>query len=129
MIFASVLFYASHNADAAFAKPKVKESTKYYEIEGLTRDALRAQMNAKGPNGYYGFTNWYVRWTGGCQVSVEVTYTMPKLKKSADTPGWLIESFETFYAALLAHEKITVAMEFQRHMKSKPTNAKMAMRS
>ena len=87
------------------AKPTVKVSTEYYEIDGRTRDELREEMRTKGPNGYFGWTNWYIRWTGGCDVSVEVTYTMPKLKSPDGISAKLKESFDTFYDALLMHEE------------------------
>ena len=103
--FLTIAAVAFSIPSTGIAKPKVKVATEYYEIEGTTRDALRTQMKEKGPNGYFGWTSWYVRWTGSCQVSVEVNYIMPKLKSSDEISDKLKESFDTFYAALLAHEE------------------------
>ncbi|MEM7241987.1 MAG: DUF922 domain-containing protein [Pseudomonadota bacterium] len=107
-------------SDTAFAKPKISEKTKFYKIAGTTPAALLAEMNAKGPQGFWGYSSWYVRWTGGCKVSVEVTYTMPKLKSKTGMSGELIKEFDRFYAALWAHEKthgghgISAAEEIER---------------
>jgi len=89
----------------AWSKPKVTETITYYEISGDTAAELRAQMKTKGPNGYWGYSRWYVRWSGSCKLSVTVDITMPKLKNPENVPAGLVQKFDKMYAALLTHEK------------------------
>lgn len=101
------------------AEPKITEKIKHYTASGTTVDAIRNSMNKNGPNGFWGFTEWYVRWSGSCKVSVTVDYTMPKLDTSQNIPRDVKAKFDVFYAKLLKHEKnhglhgITAAREIE----------------
>ncbi|PLS19919.1 DUF922 domain-containing protein [Neptunicoccus cionae] len=90
---------------AALAGPKVKEGIRHYSISGNTVEELKASMKKNGPRGYWGYTEWYVKWSGSCKVSVDVKYTMPKLASPKKVPADVKAKFDRMYANLLAHEK------------------------
>ena len=90
-------------SQSAWADASVSEKIKYYSVSGKTVDAIKANMKKKGPKGYWAYTEWYVKWTGSCKVSVSVTYTMPKLKSGA--PADVKSKFDKMYKKLLKHEK------------------------
>lgn len=92
-------------AGAASAKPSVKEKWAGYRVDATTANQILAQMNQRGPNGYWAYTSWYVRWTGNCQVSVEINYTMPKHVNEAALPANLRARWEAMVNALVAHER------------------------
>ncbi len=92
-------------ADAASAKPSVKEKWAGYRVDGTTANQILAQMKQRGPNGYWAYTNWYVRWTGSCKVSVEISYTVPKHVNEAALPANLRARWQAMYNALVAHER------------------------
>jgi predicted secreted Zn-dependent protease len=96
----SMTLSMSHGAMAA---PKVSESIKHYSIKGKTADEIKANMKKKGPKGHWGYTEWYVKWSGSCKVDVSVKYIMPKLTSKA--PADVKKSFDKMYAKLLKHEK------------------------
>ncbi|MCO4824148.1 MAG: DUF922 domain-containing protein [Amylibacter sp.] len=105
MRYFSILFLTCVMATSLNDKPKVKENLKHYTITGDSVNALKSQMKKKGPKGFWGYTEWYVKWTGSCKVSVNVTITMPKLKESSKTPKEVRKEFDEMYAALLKHER------------------------
>jgi predicted secreted Zn-dependent protease len=105
------------------AEPKITETIEYYDVAGSTPQDLRKKLDLLGPfdgverKRYDGVTKWYVNWryqysnTGpGCGIAsattdVKVTITMPRLKADVPTPTELRQSFETYLANLLVHEK------------------------
>ncbi|MEM9716211.1 MAG: DUF922 domain-containing protein [Pseudomonadota bacterium] len=100
-IFGIVLMLAG----PALADPKVSETIKHYTIKGDTAVGLKAQMAQKGPDGFWGYSNWWVSWDGLCNVKVDITITMPKLAKNSGAPDALKEEFDRMYGVLLAHER------------------------
>ena len=92
-------------AGMAQANPRVSEKTKYYKINGDSVKALKADMRKRGPNGFWAYTRWYVKWTGSCKVTVTVDYTMPKLANPNAVPKEVKAKFDRMYAKLWAHEK------------------------
>lgn len=99
------LFLSCAVAGPASAKPSVKEKWAAYRVDGTTASQILAQMQQRGPNGYWAYTNWYVRWTGSCQVSVEISYTVPKHMNEAALPANLRTRWQAMYNALVAHER------------------------
>lgn len=87
------------------AKPKVSVVEKTYAVDATTASALVKQMGQRGPNGFWAYTDWYVNWTGSCDLSVKITYTMPKHKNEAKLDPALRENWKTFLAALRKHEE------------------------
>lgn len=90
----------------AAAKPKVSVVNKTYAVSGTTAKELRDEMNRKGPDGFWAYTRWDIRWTGSCRVTVKVTYTLPKHRKPSAMPANVRKSWQSMRAALVAHEKL-----------------------
>lgn len=96
LVFASV-------AQAQPGDPEIRIHT--YSIRGKSSAELRAQMAANGPEGWWAYTQWYVRWTGDCQVSLSIDYTMPKWENENAAPANLRTSWNRMIAKLWAHEQ------------------------
>jgi predicted secreted Zn-dependent protease len=93
----------------------------YYPITGSTAEAIRAQMNAKGPLDDAGdrvdaLTEWYVSWNwpgygwrmcflGKVTVNYSVQVTLPYWDPPPEAAPELISSWEHFIAALANHER------------------------
>jgi predicted secreted Zn-dependent protease len=89
----------------------------YYDVYGVTAEALNAAIKAKGPKGYGSFTDSKVSYTyqsqagpTGCRVQtldteLAITMTLPRWVQApgAVTPA-LAASWERYLAALRAHE-------------------------
>jgi predicted secreted Zn-dependent protease len=89
----------------AHAKPKVTETIKTYAVSATSVAGLVQEMNEKGPKGFWAFTEWYVRWTGDCKLSVTVDITLPKHKNPAKMPAEVRTKFDAMLAALTEHER------------------------
>ncbi len=100
-----ILLCISLLSTPSLAKPRVKENLKHYTISGDTIAALKSQMKKKGPKGFWGYTTWYVKWSGSCKVNVTIDITMPKLKNPSKVPTNVRKEFDEMYAALLMHER------------------------
>jgi predicted secreted Zn-dependent protease len=87
------------------ANPTVKTNWGSYTVNGTTAEALLSQMRRKGPNGFWAYTRWYVRWTGSCRVSLEINYTMPRHTNRGGMPANLRQQWDRMIAALKAHEE------------------------
>jgi predicted secreted Zn-dependent protease len=95
-------------------KPEISLNiiTNYYNIQGLTENDLRRQMNTFGPTDSYGrydaYTKWDITWTKTCNglpsVGVKIVFTYPQWLKP-DNPDSNLESKWTRYIeALKNHE-------------------------
>ena len=89
---------------AVVAKPKVSTKTKTYIVDATTLAGLRKQLNQKGPHGHWAYTEWYVRWTGSCKLSVEITYTLPKHKNPGKLDPDVRKRWKAMVRALTKHE-------------------------
>jgi predicted secreted Zn-dependent protease len=89
----------------AAAEPSVSVRTTYYPIAGSSVDELKSQMKSNGPQGYWAYTRWYVRWTGDCRVSVEISYTYPQWTDQAKAPPALQSAWTAMIAKLKVHEE------------------------
>lgn len=92
-----------------------------YTISGNNVDDVWDEIREHGPkndegDSYTGYTYWYIHWNyeqsntaKGCKatditVPVEVTFTMPHLKPTAETPNDVIVKWNTFMKNLQQHE-------------------------
>lgn len=91
----------------------------YYEVKGATETEIAREIQAKGPDGYAGYTNWYVRWgwpgfgQDECDLSkawikAKVSVTLPEWDPPAGVPANLIKNWAEFNQALYQHEMVHV---------------------
>ncbi|WP_417728553.1 DUF922 domain-containing protein [Roseovarius sp.] len=99
------LMFGIADGSPAQAKPKVTETIKTYAVSATSLKGLLSEMDKKGPKGHWGYTDWYVKWTGDCKLSVTVDITVPKHKNPAKMPADLRQKFDAMVAALTAHER------------------------
>lgn len=103
-------------------RPNIKIRTVYYEIKGLTFEALRTQMNTFGPldarekRHYDGRTDWFVRWNfrykkngnickiTTANVDISVIFTMPQWRKPSQVDSNLVNRWNKFITNLKIHE-------------------------
>ena len=88
----------------AFAAPLVTETITYYQVDGSTIMDIRNAMTAKGPQSYWGYTQWYVAWSADCEVTVKITYTYPDWSGYDDADEDLREYWDKFISNLEIHE-------------------------
>ena len=106
--------------DGVAAAPSVRTKTIYYEVYASTSQQLRSQMSLHGPRGFWANARWYVRWTGDCRLSVELTYTMPKWANKDLAPPALQRRWDAMIEKLWLHERghgqfaIEAAREIER---------------
>ncbi len=79
--------------------------THFYDINGSTAKELKAAMAESGPQGYWAYTTWYVHWSGDCQISVKIDYTMPHWANRADGNLQLQAEWDRMIAHLWEHEQ------------------------
>lgn len=107
-------------------KPRVREIVKYYNIQGVSAAQLKAQMKRKGPKGFWAYTQWWVNWSGSCQLSVKLTYTFPKWVNNSKAPKSLRASWKRMIKKLWIHERghgqngINAAREIEKARCSNP---------
>jgi predicted secreted Zn-dependent protease len=106
---------------AAIAATETRVNNVYYTVEGETGEDIWADILAKSPvqqNGkqFAAHTRWNVSWQfwwldqgSSCGISkvtsrLEVTYTLPRLKKTSSMPDSVITRWDKYYAALFDHE-------------------------
>jgi len=68
-----VLVLMASNA-VAVEVPDLTVNRTYYDVSGRTGRALKQQMDKLGPNGFWAYTKWQVKWTAACRVSVIISY-------------------------------------------------------
>lgn len=96
-------------------------SIHWYVIEGLTREAMRADLDRLGPLDAEGkrhdaYTEWFLSWhfpvdetpegcgVGAVSTTLKVTVVMPRWSASAETNELLIEQWRNYIDALWLHE-------------------------
>lgn len=97
----AILYVAA--APARADEPEIRIHT--YSICGATAAELRAQMAANDPEGWWAYTQWYVRWTGDCQVSLSIDYTMPTWEDENEAPAELQAAWNRMIDRLWLHEQ------------------------
>ncbi|MEQ9243136.1 DUF922 domain-containing protein [Roseovarius indicus] len=89
----------------ALANPTIKENWETYPVDGTTADDILVQMQQRGPEGYWAYARWYVRWSADCQVRLRINYTMPRHVNPALLDEKLRLSWEKMLKALGKHEE------------------------
>ena len=134
----------------ARADPQIVERFDYYDVNGMTADEIRADLNRRGPTDsvehrhFDAVTRWHVRWWvtyteggRGCKIKavstmVQVTYSFPRLADPTSAPAYLRQAFSQYLERLRVHEKghaqnaIDIAARIEgriRHLSPAPTCA------
>lgn len=102
---AVVLTFVVLGPTAVLSNPNIDTKWTTYAVNGSSAEALLNQMQRKGPNGYWAYTRWFVRWTANCKVSLEINYTMPRHMNREAMPSNLRAKWDRMVAALKAHEQ------------------------
>jgi len=114
----------------AYAEPIINIRTTYYDISGITNDALRREMMRKGPDLHRFNTgsnryrraaataSWRVNWNAdykpsgayGCKVTaiqttVSIHFTYPRWTGRATARPNMASQWDRFYQAVVAHEE------------------------
>ncbi len=106
---------------AASAGTETRVNNVNYMVEGKTAEEIWTDILAKTPvhqNGkrYAAYTKWNVSWQfrwldngNSCKINkvtteLDVTYTMPRLRKTSSTPASVLAHWDKYYAALFEHE-------------------------
>jgi predicted secreted Zn-dependent protease len=87
----------------------------YYQIRGSTETELAKEIQTKGPDGYAGYTNWYIRWgwpgfgheecdLSKAWITTKVSVTLPEWDPPTGVPADLIKNWTEFNTALYKHE-------------------------
>ncbi|MCE3233172.1 MAG: hypothetical protein K0R98_1429 [Rickettsiaceae bacterium] len=112
-------FMASLTSFSAHAKPKVIVKHKEYKVRGKTMSQIQQSIRENGfvaPNGarFAANTNYTLNWEyrfnqtenscaiASANVTVTVTYTMPKLE--GEVPADTMQEWNDYYNALKLHE-------------------------
>ncbi|WP_422030057.1 DUF922 domain-containing protein [Roseovarius sp.] len=88
----------------AFANPTIKEDWETYPVDATTAPEILRQMEERGPDGYWAYARWYVRWSEACEVRLRIEYTMPRHVNPALLDEPLRLSWEKMVVALGKHE-------------------------
>ncbi|MFY9209767.1 MAG: DUF922 domain-containing protein [Aestuariivita sp.] len=94
------------SATPAVAGPSVSESLTHYAISGNNLSDLRQEMAQNGPKGFWGYTRWWINWSGSCKVNLEIRITLPKLSASAALTPSEERIWNTMVDALYRHEQM-----------------------
>jgi predicted secreted Zn-dependent protease len=110
----------------AIAQPNVDldEVVKYYDVRGMTEDAIASSLRRDAPrdiDGFQGQTDFYFSWTYDygqvgergsrtCRVhdahaKVEITITLPRHRTISRAPDTVRRTWTTFAGALEGHER------------------------
>lgn len=96
-------------ATPAVAAPQMTERLVHYPVSGRNLGELRRDMAQNGPEGFWGFTRWWIEWSGSCEVSLSITITMPRLESPERLSARDLAIWQRMEAALLAHERLHAA--------------------
>lgn len=89
----------------AMAEPIIEENWQTYPVEGTTAGEILRQMQERGPNGFWAYTSWYVRWSADCEVRLQIDYTMPRHTAPHTLDEPLRNDWEAMLKALGQHEE------------------------
>ena len=107
---------------AAYAEPSIKARNVFYRVGGNTAEEIRADIIKKTPvthnsKQYVAYTKWNVNWRfwwldkeDSCEITrvsttLDIVYTMPKLKQTSSMPDSLITHWQKYNSALSSHEQ------------------------
>jgi predicted secreted Zn-dependent protease len=106
----------------SWASPVVESQIVFYDVWGLTSQAIRSSINNRSPiregsTNYAGYTQWHVNWSykwrengSKCFViqsntNIKIKITMPNWQNSKTADNALKNRWQTFERALFLHEK------------------------
>jgi predicted secreted Zn-dependent protease len=118
----SMLLLIDGLLSTALAEPEISINRVYYSIEGGSADDILADIHIKSPVQHNGRrhtaqTRWHVNWRfwwhdngDSCKITrvtttLDVVYTLPRLKTGSSMPEDLLARWEAFNTALLEHEQ------------------------
>ncbi|KZY32925.1 hypothetical protein A3731_21360 [Roseovarius sp. HI0049] len=90
---------------SALANPVIKENWETYPVDATTAPEILRQMGERGPDGFWAYARWYVRWSENCEVRLRIEYTMPRHVNPALMDEPLRLSWEKMIEALGKHEE------------------------
>lgn len=102
---AAVAMAALLGSAPALANPTIMESRETYPIDGTSATEILQQMETRGPEGYWAYAEWYVRWNAACEVRLRIEYMMPRHVNPALMDEPLRLSWERMIEALGRHEE------------------------
>ncbi|WP_050931605.1 DUF922 domain-containing protein [Aestuariivita boseongensis] len=88
------------------AAPKETETIQYYSISGETLADLRRDMARHGPQGFWGYTKWWITWSRNCDIDLEITITLPRLARTARLSECDLRVWNAMTEALYRHEQM-----------------------
>lgn len=91
--------------DFADAAVFTRVEKNYYDISGSSGRELKEAMHARGPHGYWAYTQWHVSWSSHCNIKLKITYTYPRWVDRDEAPAYLVRSWNRMMANLVAHEE------------------------
>src|SRR6187402_2614607 len=86
------------------------ETLEPYTVTGSTANQIRQSIDANRGRDYDAYTSWYLSWSyadcsgGGLVVTADVVYSVPEWDEPSGAPAELVESWQTYMAALFCHE-------------------------
>ncbi len=84
------------------------EMIEYYDVDALSYEALKQQMEDRGPRHSYGsvgLTEWSVSWNWACQVSVRTRILLPRHTDPEAMSIRQRQNWTAFTMALRLHER------------------------
>lgn len=75
-----------------------------YEVDAVTAAGLEAQMERRGPQGYWAYTTWRVEWTADCRVSWSAEIVLPRHGRPQAMPADLRRRWDRMLENLRRHE-------------------------
>ena len=122
-----ILAYTSVSGDDELEWYEIKNATVVtYNISGSSQKELSDVMKRKGPNGYFGYTEWNFKWNCA-EITVECTVTMPFWKTGGSTRE-LQKKWRQFWNNLARHEQGHVDIVWQRVNETKQLVKTMSCR-
>ena len=96
-------------AAPAVAAPQMTERLIHYPVSGSNLGELRREMAQNGPEGFWGYTRWWIEWSNRCKVTLTITITMPRLEQPERLSPRDLGIWQRMEAALYAHERLHAA--------------------
>lgn len=104
------------------AAPVISINSIYYNVSGETAEDIWTDILKKSPvrqNGkqHVAYTKWHVNWRywwidkvesceiSGVSVSLDITYTLPRLAQNSSMTDALSNRWQNYYSALFKHEQ------------------------
>ncbi len=91
----------------AFAQdiPLMQENWLRYKVNGTDIPGLKHSISIRGPDGFWAFTEWRLRATELCFVTVTVNYYIPEIRDRSAVPADVLVKWDRMIENLVAHEK------------------------